>query len=117
MALTRSIAALTLAGMMCASANAQNVARSTDPLPRAKQEEVGMSSERLADIARTLNADVAGGQMPGAVLAVVRHGKLVYFEAFGYRDKSANAPMTTDAIFNIASMTKPMTAVAALQLY
>jgi CubicO group peptidase (beta-lactamase class C family) len=46
-----------------------------------------------------------------------RHGKLIYFEAFGYRDKAAAAPMTTDAIFNIASMTKPMTAVAALQLY
>ena len=76
-----------------------------------------MSSERLADIGKTLNADVAAGRMPGAVLAVARHGKLVYFEAFGYRDKAANAAMTTDAIFNIASMTKPMVAVAALQLY
>jgi CubicO group peptidase (beta-lactamase class C family) len=47
----------------------------------------------------------------------VRRGKLVYFEAFGYRDKAAGTPMTTDAIFNIASMTKPMVAVAALQLY
>ena len=114
---TRSIAAIILAGTMCASANAQNAAKSPDPLPRAKPEDVGMSSERLADIAKTLNADVARGQMPGAVLAVARHGKLVYFEAFGYRDKAANAPMTTDAIFNIASMTKPMTAVAALQFY
>jgi len=117
MAITRSTAAIILAGLMCASANAQNAAKSADPLPRAKPEEVGMSSERLADIASTLNADIAHGQMPGAVLAVARHGKLAYFEAFGYRDKVANAPMTTDAIFNIASMTKPMTAVAALQLY
>src|SRR5215468_9169750 len=117
MTITRSIAAIILAGLMCASANAQKAANSTDPLPRAKPEEVGMSSERLADIAKTLNADIARGQMPGVVLAVARHGKLVYFEAFGYRDKVANAPMTTDAIFNIASMTKPMTAVAALQLY
>ena len=50
-------------------------------------------------------------------VAVARKGKLVFFEAFGYRDKDAGAPMTTDAIFNIASMTKPMTSVAALQLY
>ena len=114
---TRITAAIILAGLMCASANAQNAAKSTDPLPRAKPEEVGMSSERLADIAKTLNTDITRGQMPGAVLAVARHGKLAYFEAFGYRDKAANAPMTTDAIFNIASMTKPMTAVAALQLY
>jgi CubicO group peptidase (beta-lactamase class C family) len=117
MAFTRSISAIILGEIMCASANAQNAAKSTDPLPRAKPEEAGMSSERLADIAKTLNADIAHGQMPGAVLAVARHGKLIYFEAFGYRDKAANAPMTTDAIFNIASMTKPMTAVAALQLY
>jgi len=117
MAITRSTAAIILAGLMCASANAQNVAKPTDPLPRVKPEEVGMSSERLADVARTLNADIARGQMPGAVLAIARHGKLAYFEAFGYRDEKANAPMTTDAIFNIASMTKPMTAVAALQLY
>jgi CubicO group peptidase (beta-lactamase class C family) len=115
--LTCGIAAIILAGLMCTSANAQNPPKSTEPLPRAKPEEVGMSSERLADIAKTLNADIARGQMPGAVLAVARHGKLVYFEAFGYRDKAAGAPMTTDAIFNIASMTKPMTAVAALQLY
>ena len=92
-------------------------AQMSDPLPRAKPEEVGLSSQRLADIAKTLNADIARGQIPGAVIAVARHGKLAYFEAFGFRDKAAGAPMTKDVIFNIASMTKPMTAVAALQLY
>ena len=76
-----------------------------------------MSSARLGAIASTLKADVEHGRLPGAVVAIVRHGKLVYFEAFGYRDKAAGAPMTTDAIFNIASMTKPVTAVAALQVY
>ena len=50
-------------------------------------------------------------------IAVARKGKLVYFEAFGYRDKAAGVTMTTDTIFNIASMTKPMTAVGALMLY
>ena len=114
---TRGIAAIILAATMAASVNVQTSWAAPDPLPRAKPEEVGMSSERLADIGKTLNADVAAGRMPGAVLAVARHGKLVYFEAFGYRDKAANAAMTTDAIFNIASMTKPMVAVAALQLY
>ncbi len=113
----RPLSAAILAGAMTITAHAQNASSAADPLPRAAPEEVGMSSARLADIARTLNADVARGQIPGAVLAVARHGKLVYFEAFGWRDKAANAPMTTDAIFNIASMTKPMVAVAALQLY
>jgi CubicO group peptidase (beta-lactamase class C family) len=115
--IARAIAASVLAGAMCVTAGAQGAANPADPLPRAKPEDVGMSSARLADIAAMLKADIARGDMPGAVLAIARHGKLVYFEAFGYRDKVAGAPMTTDAIFNIASMTKPLVAVAALQLY
>src|SRR5262249_56749083 len=87
-------------------------AAGAEPLPRATPEDVGMSSERLALIARTVNAEIAQDQLPGAVLAIVRRGKLVYFETFGYRDKTAGAPMATDAIFNIASMTKPMPVVS-----
>ena len=88
-----------------------------DPLPRAKPEAVGMSSARLARIGTALRADIDKGRMPGAVVAIARKGKLVYFEAFGYLDKDAGTKMTTDAIFSIASMTKPMTGVAALMLY
>lgn len=88
-----------------------------DPLPRAEPEEVGMSSERLARIGSALKADVEAGRIPGAVVAVARKGRLVYFEAIGYRDKAKNAPMTRDAIFYLASMTKPMVSVGALTLY
>jgi CubicO group peptidase (beta-lactamase class C family) len=115
---------LLLAVLVCAStwpistdAQPPSQARpSSDPLPRAAPEEAGMSSERLQRIGTVLNGEIQAGKMPGAVLAVARRGKLVYFEAFGFRDKAANAPMTTDTIFNIASMTKPMTAVGALML-
>ena len=92
-------------------------ARAADPLPRAKPESVGMSSARVARIGEVLKAEVDKGRMPGAVVAVARKGKLVYFEAIGWRDKEANAPMTKDAIFSIASMTKPMTSVALMQLF
>ena len=92
-------------------------ALAADPLPRAKPEAVGMSSARLARIGTALRADIDKGRMPGAVVAIARKGKLVYFEAFGYLDKDAGTKMTTDAIFSIASMTKPMTGVAALMLY
>ncbi len=108
----RAVVAI-VAGALCFSFAAQ----AADPLPRSKPEEVGMSSERLALISKVIGAEIAAGQVPGGVLGVARRGKLVYLEAFGYRDKTAGAPMTTDAIFNIASMTKPMVAVAALQLY
>ncbi len=92
-------------------------AAASDPLPRAEPETVGMSSARLARIGDVLRADIERGRIPGAVLAIARKGKIVYFEAFGYRDKVAGVPMTTDTIFSIASMTKPMVTVGALQLY
>jgi CubicO group peptidase (beta-lactamase class C family) len=88
-----------------------------DPLAWAKPEAVGMSSERLDRIKPILLADIEKGLTPGAVLAIARHGKLVLFEAYGWRDKQANVAMTKDTIFNIASMTKPMTTVGALMLY
>jgi CubicO group peptidase (beta-lactamase class C family) len=86
-------------------------------LPRAKPEEVGMSSERLARIGEVLKADIEASRIPGAVIAIARHGRLVALDAYGWRDKAAGVAMTTDTIFNIASMTKPMTAVGALMLY
>jgi hypothetical protein len=47
-----------------------------DPLPRAKPEDVGLSTERLARISATLKADIEAGRIPGAVIAIARHGKL-----------------------------------------
>jgi CubicO group peptidase (beta-lactamase class C family) len=80
-------------------------------------EALGFIPERLARIDAALEREVAEGTLPGAVLAISRKGKLAYCEAFGYLDPAARTPMRTDAIFSIASMTKPMTAVAALLLY
>src|SRR3569832_2341029 len=82
-------------------------------LPRAKPEEVGMSSERLARIGEVLKADIAAGRIPGAVITIAQHGRLMALEAYSWRDKAAGVAMTTDTIFNIASMTKPMTTGAA----
>jgi CubicO group peptidase (beta-lactamase class C family) len=88
-----------------------------DTLPRATPESVGMSSQRLQRISQALRADIESGRMPGAVIALARKGKLIYYESFGYLDKAAGIPMPKDAIFSIASMTKPLVAVAALTLY
>jgi CubicO group peptidase (beta-lactamase class C family) len=87
-----------------------------DPLPVAKPESVGLSSARLERLAQLLRADVERGRMPGAVIAISRRGKLVYHEAFGFSDKAAGKPMAKDSIFVLASMTKPMVAVATLML-
>jgi CubicO group peptidase (beta-lactamase class C family) len=90
---------------------------SANSLSVTKPENVGMSSRRLARIATAMQAEINKGLTPGAVIAISRRGKLVYYESFGYLDKTANTPMPKDAIFSIASMTKPLTAVGALTLY
>src|ERR1700758_766968 len=102
------------AGAICLLAS--TAAFAEDPLPRAKPEDVGFSSERLARIDSVVKADIDAGRIPGAVIAIARHGKLVKFDAYGFRDKAAGVAMTTENLFNIA-MTKPMTTVGALMLY
>jgi CubicO group peptidase (beta-lactamase class C family) len=86
-------------------------------LPRASSpEEVGMSSARLARLTETFRAEIEKGTMPGAVLLIARNGKVVYFEALGVRDPVAGDAMQRDAIFRLASMTKPFVSVAAMML-
>ena len=72
--------------------------------------------ERAARIASAFQADVDKGALPGAVVLIARHGELAYLDAFGFRDREKNLPMTTDTIFRIASMTKPMVSCAVMML-
>jgi CubicO group peptidase (beta-lactamase class C family) len=53
----------------------------------------------------------------GIAAAVCRCGQLAYLETFGMQDMEAGKPLQEDTIFRIASMTKPVTAVAAMMLY
>lgn len=86
-------------------------------LPRAATpQSVGLSPDRLQRLTDKFNSDVQQGEIPGAVVLIVKDGKVAYHEAFGFRDRTKRAPMPKDAIFRIASMTKPVTAVAALML-
>src|SRR5262249_5072252 len=77
-------------------------------LPTARPQDVAMSSERLARIRAGMQRYVDRGLVPGVVTLVARRGRVVHFEAIGYRDVEAKSPMTTDTIFRIASMTKPI---------
>ncbi len=76
-----------------------------------------MSSARLDRIIPALNVEIEAGRLPGAVVAVARRGHLVFHEAVGHLDPDRSAPMPCDALFAIASMTKPATGVAALLLW
>ena len=75
---------------------------------------VGLSTERLERLSDTLRAYVDDGKVAGSVTLVARRGRIAYFEAFGERDREANAPMQTDAIFRIASQSKAVVSVAAM---
>jgi CubicO group peptidase (beta-lactamase class C family) len=86
-------------------------------MPRATPESVGMSSDRLRLIGEAIENEIANDRTPGAVVAIARRGKLAYYEAFGFLDKERGTPMPRDAIFSIWSMTKPVAAVGALQLF
>jgi CubicO group peptidase (beta-lactamase class C family) len=85
-------------------------------LPRAKPEDVGLSSERLGRIAEVMNAKVKAGEIPGYVALVARRGKVAYFDAHGVQNPNTGKPMSRDSIFRIYSMTKPITSVAAMIL-
>ena len=63
-----------------------------------------------------LQADIDRGAIPGAVVLIARDGNLACFDAIGYADRKALKVMRRDSIFRIASMTKPLTVVAALML-
>ena len=85
-------------------------------VPRATPEEVGLSSERLGRITEVVRRHIDAGDVSGAVTLVARRGHIAHFEAQGFLDIESQTPLQTDAIFRLASMSKPITAVAIMML-
>lgn len=86
-------------------------------LPRDQPDAVGMSSARLARIAPAMQRYIDAELTPGVITAVMRHGKLIHYKAQGHMDVASAKPMREDAIFRIASMTKPIASVALMMLW
>jgi N-acyl-D-amino-acid deacylase len=76
----------------------------------------GCSDSRLAHFDELIAKFLVEREIPGAALAVTRHGRLVYARGFGYADKESRAPVQPESLFRIASISKPITAVAIMQL-
>lgn len=87
-----------------------------EPKPVNRPEELGFETDRLDRITNAFEGYVDNGQLPGAVVLIGRNDKVAYFKAFGYRDRERKVAMTTDSIFRIASMTKPIVSAAAMIL-
>jgi CubicO group peptidase (beta-lactamase class C family) len=79
--------------------------------------EVGMDAARLLRLDRRLARWVEEGRLPGFLVTVARHGRLVHVGRHGHRDVGAGRPVTDDTRWRIYSMTKPVTSVAAMSLY
>jgi CubicO group peptidase (beta-lactamase class C family) len=107
--LVRTIAAFAALAIAIPAA-AQGIPKAQSP------EEVGFVAQRLKRLSDRIEEGVKNNELPGAVVLIARNGKIVMFDAYGFRDKEAKAPMKTDTIFRIASMTKPITTVAAMIL-
>ena len=110
MSIVRLATAAALSVVMVLPVAAQGIPRVQSP------EEVGFLSTRLKRLSDRMNEGVKNNELPGAVVLIARNGKLVMFESYGFRDKDAKIVMTNDAIFRIASMTKPIVTLAAMML-
>lgn len=104
----------------CLVALAVFVLVSTWPLPAAttlvKPEEVGLSSERLTRVGEMVQRHIQAGDFSGAVTLVARRGRVAHLESSGVIDIERNEAAASDSLFRIASMSKPVTAVAILIL-
>lgn len=76
----------------------------------------GVSDPHLAPFDRLMTAFLKDHQVPGGSLAVTRHGRLVYARGFGFADVEKKVPVRPHSLFRVASVSKPLTAVAVLQL-
>jgi CubicO group peptidase (beta-lactamase class C family) len=105
------------ANLAIAQQSAKSAAHPAFDMTVVKPETVGFSSEGLERLHQFMQQAVDQKQIAGIVTILARHGKVVDYSTYGYRDMAAAAPMTKDVIFRDFSMTKPVTGVAMMILY
>jgi len=109
------LGSILIASAVMAVGVAQAASKPRD-LPTTKPEKVGMSSERLARIDEMMQRHIDAHTITGGVTVVARRGKVVHFSTHGYSDLESKTPMFKDAIFRMASSSKPVTGVAVMML-
>jgi len=107
----RRSGAAVLGAALIAAAAAQ-----AQPLPMTTPQAAGFSRQGLERLDQFFAREIQARRVPGAVVAIARDGKLVHYKAYGVQDPATGRPMPLDAVFALASMTKIMTVVSALQL-
>ena len=118
-----SIAAALTAGALLVAAYAGDPAGAergrvaAADLQAAAPADVGLSADRLDQLAAGLQAMVDDGKLAGAVTLLARHGKIAFADTAGVQDIATGRPLQRDTIFRIYSMTKPITGVALMMLH
>jgi CubicO group peptidase (beta-lactamase class C family) len=90
---------------------------SKPPLPPASPDSLGFSSDRLDRLDAAIQPLIDAGNYAGISVMIARHGKLAKSAQYGFQALGSKEPLRGDAIYRIASMTKPIIAVAMLLLY
>src|SRR5437899_6969842 len=86
-------------------------------LPQAPPPSVGMSTERLARMESVIQESIEKKELPGAVVLVCRHGRVVWRKAYGARAvEPQRETMTTDTIFDLASLTKIVATTTSIMI-
>jgi CubicO group peptidase (beta-lactamase class C family) len=86
-------------------------------IPTTLPENEGFSSGRLARLNAKTHSYVDGGLTAGVITLIARHGRIIHFDVYGKADIEAGAPLQSDSLFRMYSMTKPLTSTALLMLY
>jgi len=107
---TSKLASLLLGALLVAAPGSSLYAETATP------QSVGLSSERLQRVHELVDRTIAAGEISGAVTLVARNGQVAYLEAQGVMDLATKKPMQPNSMFRMASMSKPVAAVAILML-
>lgn len=86
-------------------------------LPMAEPDTVGLDAQKLQRIDEIVAEGLAEKKLPGCVVCVGRRGKIAFLKAFGHKQlQPTELPMTTDTLFDMASITKPMATATSIML-
>src|SRR5437588_210491 len=100
---------IALASLLACSVAAQ--------LPNSQPSAVGLSAERLARMDSIIRESIEKKELPGAVVLVARHGRVVWRRAYGARAvEPQQEAMTTDTIFDLASLTKVVATTTSIMI-
>lgn len=86
-------------------------------LPQVEPAAVGLDGHKLAAMEAIISEGIAAKQMPGCVVCIGRHGQIAWLKAYGNKQVEPDTvPMTTDTVFDMASITKPVATATSIML-